>query len=90
MNGVNNLLYTSWNYKYYIAFVVKCRRKVFYIQKRRKIRAVLRTLCNWMKGKSAEAEVYPDNIYILVEKTSKILCFEFYRASKKEKQPDDI
>ena len=67
MNDVNSLSHTSWNCKYHIVFAPKCRRKVFYGQKRREIGEILRTLCNWKKVNIIEAEVCPDHIHMLVE-----------------------
>ena len=44
-NPVNSLAHTKWNCKYHIVFATKYRRKVFYEEKRAKVREIIRTLC---------------------------------------------
>ena len=46
-NPMNSLAHTKWNYKYHILFASKCRRKVFYEDKRLEIREIIRKLCEW-------------------------------------------
>ena len=46
-------------------------------EKRREIGETLRTLCNWKKVKSVEAEVCPDHVYMLVEIPPKIAVSSF-------------
>ena len=62
-NTVISLAHTKWNCNYHIVFAPKYRRKVFYAEKREKIREILRTLCQWKGVKIIEGEVCPDHIY---------------------------
>lgn len=39
---INSLVHTKWNCKYYIVFAPKYRRKIFYEEKRKEIREILR------------------------------------------------
>lgn len=43
----NTLAHTTWNCEYYVVFVPKYRRKVFFEEKRAEIRVILRKLCKW-------------------------------------------
>ena len=63
---VNSLAHTKWNCKYHIVFAQKCRRKVFYEEKRLEIREILRQLCRWKGVEIIEGEVCPDHIHMLV------------------------
>ena len=77
MKDVNSLSHTSWNCKYHIVFAPKYRRRVFYGQKRRKIGAILRQLCEWKNVEIIEAEVCPDHVHILVAIPPKISVASF-------------
>ena len=46
-NILNSLAHTKWNCKYHIVFAPKYRRRVFFEEKRLKIREILRKLCQW-------------------------------------------
>ena len=46
-DNTNSLAHTKWNCKYHIVFAPKYRRKVFYEEKRKAIREILRKLCEW-------------------------------------------
>ena len=61
-----SLAHTTWNCKYHIVFAPKYRRKAFYGEKRAEIVAILRSLCERKEVFIHEAEVCPDNIYMLV------------------------
>ena len=77
MNDAKSLSHTSRNCKYHIVSAPKFRRKVFYGEKRREIGEILRTLCEWKKGKIVEAEVCPDRVHMLVEIPPKIAVSTF-------------
>lgn len=55
-SDLKSLAHTKWNCKYHIVFAPKCRRKVFYGEKRRAIGEILRKLCEWKGIKIVEAE----------------------------------
>ena len=46
-NPMKSLAHIKWNCKYHIVFAPKCRRKVFYEDKRLEIREIIRKLCEW-------------------------------------------
>lgn len=65
-NIVNSLAHTKWNCKYHIVFAPKCRRKIFYEEKRLAIRDILRTICGWKGVEIIEGEVCPDHVHLLL------------------------
>ena len=67
LNDVHTLSHTTWNCKYHIVFAPKYRRKVFILEKRLEIGAILRELCEWKGVKIITAEVCPDHVHMLVE-----------------------
>ena len=76
MNQSNNvtksIAHTKWNCKYHIVFAPKYRRKLFFDEKRKEIREILRTLCKWKGVEVIEGEICPDHIHILVSIPPKI------------------
>ena len=48
-NIIEILAHTKWNCKYHIVFAPKYRRKVFFDEKRKEIREILRALCKGEK-----------------------------------------
>ena len=77
MNDTHSLSHTKWNYKYHIVFVSKYRRKVFYVDKRLEIGAILRELCKWKGVNIIEAEVCPDHVHMLLEIPRKMSISSF-------------
>ena len=71
-NITESLALKKWNCKYHIVFAPKYRRKVFFDEKRKKIREILRTLCKWKGVEVIEGEICPDHIHILVSIPPKI------------------
>ena len=82
MDSVNSLAHTSWNCKYHIVFAPKYRRRVFFGEKRKKIGAILRQLCEWKNVRIIEAEVCPDHIHMLVAIPPKMSVSGFMRYLK--------
>ena len=77
MNDTHSLSHTKWNCKYHIVFAPKYRRKVFYVDKRLEIGAILRELCKWKGGNIIEAEVCPDHVHMLLEIPPKMSISSF-------------
>ena len=71
-NDSQSLSHTKQNCKYHIVFAPKYRRKVFYEEKRREIREILRQLCEWKGVEIIEGEICPDHIHMLVSIPPKI------------------
>ena len=67
MNDTHSLSHTKWNCKYHVVFAPKYRRKVFYVDKRLEIGAILRQLCEWKGVNILNAEVCPDHVHMLIE-----------------------
>ena len=63
---INSLAHTKWNCKYHIVFAPKYRRKIFFEEKRKEIREILRQLCEWKGVEIIEGEVCPDHIHMMV------------------------
>ena len=64
-------------FRYHIVFAPKCRRRVFYGEKRNAIGKILRQLCEWKGINILEAEAYPDHIHLFVEIPPKIAVSSF-------------
>lgn len=77
MNDTHSLSHTKWNCKYHIVFAPKYRRKVFYVDKRLEIGAILRELCKWKGVNIIEAEVCPDHVHMLLEIPRKMSISSF-------------
>lgn len=77
MNDTHSLSHTKWNCKYHIVFAPKYRRKVFYVDKRLEIGAILRKLCKWKGVNIIEAEVCPDHVHMLLEIPPKMSISSF-------------
>ena len=77
LNDINSLSHTKWNCKYHIVFAPKYRRKVFYVDKRLEIGAILRELCKWKGVNIIEAEVCPDHVHMLLEIPPKMSISSF-------------
>lgn len=77
MNDTNSLSDTKWNCKYHIVFAPKYRRKVFYVDKRLEIGAILRELCKWKGVNIIEAEVCPDHVHMLLDIPPKMSISSF-------------
>ena len=71
-NPMNSLAHTKWNCKYHIVLAPKHRRKVFYEEKRREVREIIRTLCQWKGVEIIEGEICLDHIHLLVSIPSKM------------------
>ena len=71
-DNTNSLAHTKWNCKYHIVFAPKYRRKVFYEEKRKAIREILRKLCEWKGVEIIEGEICPDHVHKLVAIPPKI------------------
>jgi putative transposase len=63
--------------QYHIVFAPKYRRKVFYVEKKLEIGAILRVLCNWKGVNIIEAEVCHDHIHMLIEIPPKMRVSSF-------------
>ena len=81
-NPMNSLSHTKRNCKYHIVFAPKYRRKVFYEEKRREVREIIRTLCQWKGVEIIEGEICLDHIHLLVSIPPKMSISGFKRYLK--------
>ena len=81
-NIIESLAHTRWNCKYHIVFAPKYRRKVFFDDKRKEIREILRTLCKWKGVEVIEGEICPDHIHMLVSIPPKMSVSKFMEILK--------
>ena len=76
-NEIKKLEHSSYRCQYHIVFAPKYRRKVFYVDKRLEIGAILRELCKWKGVNIIEAEVCPDHVHMLLEIPPKMSISSF-------------
>ena len=65
MQTYESLKHTTWECKYHVVFIPKCRRKVLYHQIRRELGAGFRRLAERWEGKVEEGHLMPDHVHIL-------------------------
>ena len=58
-NAINSLAHSKWNCKYHVVFAPKYRRKVFYEEKRKEIREIIRTLSAPLSGNNCRGRKKP-------------------------------
>lgn len=66
MDDVRSLSHTTWECKYHIVWIPKCRRKVLYGQIRKHLGEVLRELANQRESRISEGHMQSDHVHILV------------------------
>ena len=71
-NEIKSTAHSKYRCQYHIVFAPKYRRKVFYEEKRKEIREIIRTLCQWKGVEIIEGEVCPDHIHLLLSIPPKI------------------
>ena len=72
-----SLAHTKWNCKYHVVFAPKYRRKVFFQEKRKDIREIIQTLCQWKGVEIIEGEICPDHIHLLLSILPKMSVSSF-------------
>jgi putative transposase len=66
MQTYETLKHTTWECKYHIVFIPKCRKKVLYGQVRRELGPVLRELVRQKEGEVIEGHLMVDHVHMLV------------------------
>jgi putative transposase len=66
MQVYENLKHTTWECKYHVVFIPKCRRKVLYGQLRRDLGEVLRSLAQQKECRVEEGHLMPDHVHMLL------------------------
>ena len=63
MNEYGSLSHTSWDCKYHVVFIPKCRRKTLYQELRRHLGEVFRKLALQKESKVEEGHLMPDHVH---------------------------
>src|SRR5271156_5851266 len=66
MNEYESLSHTTWDCKYHVVFIPKCRRKTLYQELRRHLGEVFRKLALQKESKVEEGHLMPDHVHLLL------------------------
>lgn len=66
MKVYETLRHTTWDCKYHVIFIPKCRRKVIYGQLRRELGTVFRALAREKESEIIEGHLMPDHVHMLL------------------------
>ncbi len=66
MQTYESLKHTTWECKYHVVFIPKCRRKALYAQLRRDLGAVFRSLGEQKECQVEEGHLMPDHVHMLL------------------------
>ena len=66
MHAYESLKHTTWECKYHVVFIPKCRRKALYAQLRRDMGPVFRELAEQKECKVEEGHLMPDHVHMLI------------------------
>jgi len=66
MQTYESLKHTTWDCKYHVVFIPKCRRKVLYQGLRRELGEVFRSLAEQWECKVEEGHLMPDHVPMLL------------------------
>ena len=66
MDDYESLSHTTWECKYHVVFIPKCRRKVLYQGIRQELGTVFRSLAEQWECKVEEGHLMPDHVHMLL------------------------
>jgi len=66
MQTYETLKHTTWECKYHVVFIAKCRKKVLYGQIRRELGPVFRELARQKECEIIEGHLMPDHVHMLI------------------------
>ena len=66
MDEYESLSHTTWDCKYHVVFIPKCRRKTLYQELRRHLGEVFRRLALQRESKVEEGHLMPDHVHMLL------------------------
>jgi putative transposase len=66
MQTYESLKQTTWDCKYHVVFIPKCRRKVLYLGIRQELGVVFRSLAEQWECKVEEGHLMPDHVHMLL------------------------
>uniref|UniRef100_UPI00355705EA IS200/IS605 family transposase n=1 Tax=Alicyclobacillus tolerans TaxID=90970 RepID=UPI00355705EA len=75
--GADSLSHTRWDCSYYIIFIPKLRRKVFFKEIRKENGEILRTLCEYKNVELVKGSISSDHVHMYVKIPPKLSVSEF-------------
>ena len=66
MDDMESLNHSVWDCKYHVVFIPKYRRKTLYVQLRREMGPVFRSLAEQKECKVVEGHLMPDHVHMLL------------------------
>ena len=66
MDEYESLSHTTWDCKYHVVFIPKCRRKTLYLELRRHLGEVFRKLAQQKEARVEEGHLMPDHVHMLL------------------------
>lgn len=66
MKVYESLRHTTWECKYHVEFIPKCRRKVLYGQLRRELGGIFRDLAEQKESRIEEGHLMKDHVHMLI------------------------
>jgi putative transposase len=66
MQTYDSLKHTTWDCKYHVVFIPKCRRKVLYQGIRQELGTVFRSLAEQWECRVEEGHLMPDHVHMLM------------------------
>ena len=66
MDELQSLNHTKWECKYHVVFIPKCRRRTLYVQLRKNLGEVFRTMANQKECKIEEGHLMSDHVHMLI------------------------
>src|SRR5262249_39513777 len=82
MDEYNALSHTTWECKYHVVFIPKCRRKTLYLELRRHLGEVFRKLAEQKESKIEEGHLMPDHVHMLISIPPKYAVSQVVGSSK--------
>ena len=87
MNEYERLIHTTWDCKYHVVFIPKCRRKTLYQELRRHLGEVFRRLAIQKESKVEEGHLMPDHVHMLLSIPPKYAVSQvlrFYQGQERD------
>ena len=66
MNEYQALSHTTWDCKYHVVFIPKCRRKTLYFELRKHLGEVFHDLASQKESRIVEGHLMPDHVHMLI------------------------
>jgi hypothetical protein len=77
MQTYETLKHTTWECKYHVVFIPKCRKKVLYGQIRRELGVVFRELARQRESEIVEGHLMIDHVHMLISIPPKLFALPY-------------